>query len=524
MKRKKLIEKGFFPRQLPPPFQTKEFAEFYDKNESKLRRKEKSSRGIKYSCPRVGITRTEVVITNPAHQAPLFDFIAAHWNDIVSHYKKSTHSCSKPLTKGERAANLPSFKKFLENCFTESYYHHVRLKTDISNYYPSIYTHSIPWAIHTKPTAKADDSFALWGNELDKLVRDTQYKQTTGLPIGPDSSFIISELIGSSIDEYIESKFPDLVGYRFVDDMYYFFGEQGEAEVFMKEIRTIFKEFELKVNTTKTTIDPLPIGVDDEWVIKLRRFEFGENYFQQKSDLISFFSLAFEYSKSFPDKFILSYAIRRIQNERFKKEVFKMYESLLLKTIQIEPGTMPDVLRILLSYYPWVDKTRVKKAIEGIIAYSAERALDYELSWALWYAISFEIKLSFNTSRLLERIKDPVTSILILDALDLKLIPKKAVTMGHWKKAIVEDSLWDENWLIAYEISVHGWLLKSYDYIDKVPKNEFFKKLKKSNVKFYDRSIQLEKLGDLTRKPSEKLKKKLEERKKKLIESTEYDY
>jgi hypothetical protein len=30
------------------------------------------------------------------------------------------------------------------------------LVTDISSYFPTVYTHTIPWALHTKPVAKAN--------------------------------------------------------------------------------------------------------------------------------------------------------------------------------------------------------------------------------------------------------------------------------------------------------------------------------------------------------------------------------
>jgi hypothetical protein len=140
-------------------------------------------------------------------------------------------------------------------------------------YYPSIYTHSIPWALHTKITAKAKrHDKKLLGNRLDALVRKTQHDQTIGIPIGPDSSVIIAEIIGTEIDRYLRDKIPDLVGYRYVDDMYFYFDDQAKAEICLKEIQHIFKELELQINIEKTSIKNLPCGIEDEWVIALRTF------------------------------------------------------------------------------------------------------------------------------------------------------------------------------------------------------------------------------------------------------------
>ncbi len=62
------------------------------------------------------------------------------------------------------------------------------LRTDISRFYPSVYTHSIPWAIHGKEYSKQHRFDKNLGNQLDKLVQSCQYGQTNGIPIGPDTT------------------------------------------------------------------------------------------------------------------------------------------------------------------------------------------------------------------------------------------------------------------------------------------------------------------------------------------------
>ncbi|MCE2887486.1 MAG: RNA-directed DNA polymerase [Pseudanabaena sp.] len=62
------------------------------------------------------------------------------------------------------------------------------IKTDIKNFYPSIYTHSIPWALHDKavirqPNKRNDYEFI--GNRLDKLFQNANDGCTNGIPIGP---------------------------------------------------------------------------------------------------------------------------------------------------------------------------------------------------------------------------------------------------------------------------------------------------------------------------------------------------
>ena len=76
------------------------------------------------------------------------------------------------------------------------------VKTDISRFYPSIYTHSIPWAAYGKERVKAGLDFykGSFADRLDLLVRSCNRNQTIRLPIGPETSRIIAEIISSRID------------------------------------------------------------------------------------------------------------------------------------------------------------------------------------------------------------------------------------------------------------------------------------------------------------------------------------
>jgi hypothetical protein len=66
------------------------------------------------------------------------------------------------------------------------------LAADISEFYHSIYTHSISWALHTKLFAKSNQKAKVVGNLLDKATQNGQHGQTVGIPIGPDTSLVAS--------------------------------------------------------------------------------------------------------------------------------------------------------------------------------------------------------------------------------------------------------------------------------------------------------------------------------------------
>ena len=505
-----LLKKGHFPKELPPPFTTKYFADFYIKNNHLLPKPRSSSRGTRFSCPRVGITRKSVFITNPEHQTTLFNYISLKWREISLHYTKSKLSYSKPHLLGNRASNLPSFKDFRRRCFEESYCHRYELKTDISKYYPSIYTHSIPWALHTKEASKNNVNSKLKinniGDWIDKYIRLTQHSQTIGIPVGPDSSHIISEIIGTSIDEHLQNKFPNLVGFRYVDDIYLYFSTYAEAELCLKEIQQIFREFELQISGEKTKITELPQGIEEDWIINLRKFNFDTNQLQQQHDLYSFFSLAFDYSQKYKDKFVLSYAIRRISNEFIYYSNFSLYESLLYKTIISESSTLPDVLSILLSYKNLIDLQKLKNTLQTIIEYACPRGFDFEVSWSLWYILTFKIKIDCKISKILENLIDPISMLLTLDLIEQKLIIEEDLKLASWENQINNNCLRDDKWILAYEIALKGWLLTKYDYIEEET-SLYFKILKKNKITFYDNTLQVEVKNNfnISSKKSEKI-------------------
>ena len=70
--------------------------------------------------------------------------------------------------------------------------------TDITNCYPSIYTHSIAWAIHGKDKSK-DKSFRrnhnATGIAIDEYIQEMQYGQTNGIPQGSTLFDFVAEIV-----------------------------------------------------------------------------------------------------------------------------------------------------------------------------------------------------------------------------------------------------------------------------------------------------------------------------------------
>jgi len=492
MKIEDLLGKGYFPKELPPPFTTTDLATKYSTIKTSLSGtiSKEPTRSIDFSISKVGIIRKMIKIPNPMHQCQLCDVIVENWVDIEAIYKTSRFSFSRPKLIGDRAANPAKFKEFIRRIFLASYPFIFELKTDISKYYPTIYTHSIPWAIHSKPVAKRKPlDPTLLGNKLDFHLRQTMYGQTIGIPIGPDSSLIISEIIGCKIDDLLLTEFPLIKGYRYVDDMHFFFHSYAEAEAFFLRLQAVLKEFELQVNPEKTIIRKIPRGIEPDWIIQLRSFAIRETEIKQYNDIISFFSLAFNLALQLPNEYVLSYAVEKIKRVvPLSDNNFALLETMLLKTMIAEPSTIKEVFRILFTNVTKVKVKKVEKVLIDFILYHCPRKNDYELSWALWIAKTFKIKIPTAVSKQLSTTNDPISVLIILDITNDGLIEKTELDLTNWLSKLEDQYLLDENWLLAYEIAVKKWIGTDYTYVDSIP---YFKQLLKNKISFYDSSLQI---------------------------------
>jgi hypothetical protein len=84
----------------------------------------------------------------------------------------------------------------------------------------------------------------MYGNLLDLLVRNAQDGQTIGLPVGPDTSRLLAEVIGTAVDRAIQIALKgkrnwspkQRGGMRFVDDYTFGCASQQEAEIIVAAV------------------------------------------------------------------------------------------------------------------------------------------------------------------------------------------------------------------------------------------------------------------------------------------------
>ncbi|NAW50701.1 reverse transcriptase [Elizabethkingia argentiflava] len=191
-----------------------------------------------------------------------------NWKTIVSRFavfqeNKMIRCYSIPLRsenqQSDRATSISQWWQSIEQQSLELAlkYEYV-LMTDISDCYGSIYSHSVPWAIHTKKEAKEKrNNKTLIGNVIDKHLQDMAYGQTNGIPQGSVLMDFIAEMVLGYADvelskEIKNLKLTDYEIIRYRDDYRIFSNNPQIAEKITKLLTEVLVKLGMGLNAKKT--------------------------------------------------------------------------------------------------------------------------------------------------------------------------------------------------------------------------------------------------------------------------------
>jgi hypothetical protein len=328
------------------------------------------------------------------------------------------------------------------------------VKADISKCFPSIYTHSIPWAIHGKATAKKNRDLMLEGNLLDRSCQILADSQTNGLAIGPHSSNVISEIILTKIDTTLLKK-----GYarftRHIDDYTFYARSHQEAERFVRDLNLALREYELYLNEKKTQIVNLPQPASASWVNELSQFTFpdGEIRF---STLRSFLDLALELTHTHGTSAVLNYAIKMIPkrlNDRAKRLFTLEATNLCLAYPYLAPimeesvfarHRNPNTDDLISTLANELINTGIEKIHPDSIAHALYLAIEYD----------FNINLSEDELKAIIMIDDCLGNVLLWEYANRKNLSKVKgwlrTRANNLKSQEKQDH--DAQWLLIYTI------------------------------------------------------------------------
>jgi hypothetical protein len=356
------------------------------------------------------------------------------------------------------------------------------LKTDINQFYPSLYTHAVGWAVDPQLRSKANwKKTNFLGKQIDQALMDMDGKVSQGIPIGTDISFLLAEVVLAAVDKAIKPS--PAHSFRWYDDYEFAFETSQEAEVALKKLNKELARYRLRLNTKKTSITRLPSPVQDEWQETLRQA--ARRGFSDPRDMVKYFDTAFRLRDDFPDANVLAFTLGHL----FKvvspaADVARIANSCITQTILCEPGTAQKAFA-LFSFWHLnglsLDTKLITSTINQVVLRHEARGFSSDVAWALAFCLEQKVELSSKAAQILSAFHDDFTALQALHMHAVGLLPKKFDSNGISRFIKCAD-LDREHWLIAYESVRHGFLSTCERA---VKKNLVFSDLLGRGVTFY---------------------------------------
>ncbi|WP_128514705.1 RNA-directed DNA polymerase [Tabrizicola thermarum] len=499
---KLLLEKGHFPAELPPPFNTADFAKYRKSLAAAWPNNDPPKTAPEvYNTQRLGWKRRSLAIVNPISQYHLSKTIADNWIAIKTFLDTSKISLDSAnlVKEATRAVPKPDFSRIeFMKLNAGGDFDHI-LISDISRFYGTIYTHTLPWAFTGKAWCKSHVNSPLLkatiGDQLDRAVRKGQDNQTIGIPIGPDTSRILSEIVAIGIErEFLRLANPEIgSAYRFVDDWFIGHNSAQAAESAIRFLAEACAEFELELNLEKTSVINAKDEIVEVWPNELLELVVNHTKAsEQARQLNRFFPKAFSLAKEKPGSNVMDYALKASRSFRIGKDTYPLFESYILRSARAYPITLPTVVQILVNYKKDrapVNLARCKKLIVDEIKRSAPLRHTAEVSWALFLAKALGIAIPSLELDVIVRTDNATWALLVLD-LEQRGLIDGVLDKTYWTSLMVDGSLYTANWLLVYEADLKGWLTPADPNL--ISNNPWFKPLKAKKVSFYDTNRNVE--------------------------------
>jgi hypothetical protein len=229
------------------------------------------------------------------------------------------------------------------------------MHTDIENCYGTIYTHSVPWAIHTKDFSKQNRGLQHIGNKVDKLLRDMSFGQTNGIPQGSVLMDFIAELILGYVDLSLSEKIAttnisDYKILRYRDDYRIFTNNPQDAEEITKFLTEILIELGMSLKGEKTFISNNVI-VDSIKPDKLYWNSAKKSSANLRGHLLLIHNLANKYPNSGSLRKALDKFYNRLSKIKETDENITVLVSIIIDIAFKNPSTYPVSCAILSKLF-----------------------------------------------------------------------------------------------------------------------------------------------------------------------------
>lgn len=461
----RLLARGFLPKELPPLFSSMRLGGIVGAAEIPAlftQPKAKWSAPVQHDLARPGSLRRRLSIPNPVNFFRLTNAFEQHQGVLAAEWNKSPYSFTKPnlaLNSGRGiAVDAPDRATPRVHARVGARY---VLHTDIAQFYPSIYTHSVPWVLHTKAVAKVSiNDMTLAGNVLDKELQACQMGQTKGIAIEPDTSLGIAELLLSPLDEKLRAECNIVGGCRFIDDIELTFRTLADADKALNRLETLLRDLELQPNALKTKLLELPDVIDSRFTTTLRS-HLPRSVLAPRTQWIDYFNRAFEIASTDRTSGVLRYAIAALPGIQPTGLCWDLVQRLIWQCVTIDPGCIRHAVDILtinrMSYGLAPDPQIAAMAVDSVIRSSASAGHASEILWSIWAAMYIGFPIGVEPQQAIAEMDDALVASAAMFASTKTQVFSQPFDSQVWKTWFQQDCFFEDHWLFVYEAHLRGW-------------------------------------------------------------------
>ncbi len=489
-----LLGYGMFSDKIPPFLSSESFLDFCKNPPKEFTFENKPRKYVNYENMRnINIPRI-LAIPHPIAYRNQCKVLKDNWDKLLVHFKDKTKNNKHKISR-IHIRKIDNSLKIFETCYqdmdeidlddypslmvnhlfemnhknfcTDDYPQpelmigkRFIVKADISNCFPSVYSHSIPWALVGKSSAKATmTNDSEWYNKIDKVIRNQKEAETHGILIGPHSSNLVSEIVLVCVDRVLSEKYDYI---RNIDDYDCYVETYNKAEDFLIDLSSELKKFNLVLNHKKTEILELPLASTEHWIRKLNTFIFSGDEKLKLREVRAFLDIALDLMKKNKDNSaILNYTIKVLSNKSLTNNAKKYFINTVHHLILLYPYLIPLLDKNIFESFK-VPAKDIEQISKNIFKMGKDKKRYEAMSYAVYFAIKNNFKISGDLFKIADKNRDAVFMLLayLHDKKFSRSTNFNTTTLGKKYKELAKSLLYDidEYWIFIYEVLTVGLL------------------------------------------------------------------
>lgn len=350
---------------------------------------------LKISPPDDRLTSTYFGIYHPD---ALHDFFLALKEldlDVILKQSERITSYSLPLQKrGEESEGIRGASDYLRlesDLSSDAYAFNTLIKLDIKQCYPSIYSHSIHWAIDGYEKVRKEDPLNLTvhfnkkgkGHKIDTSIQAINGGFTKGLVVGPGASDIIAEILLRQVDreisEVFENKGISAFGGRYKDDYRILLNDSSSTESVIKIVEEVLKKYLLYLNADKTSDGKTFELLQRDWMVEYNSVLSIEEEAQTHKHFLWHLACVADLQRKYPGRKLLAKFLTDTKYRPDNKQELHQITSVLL--------SLSDIFRSVVPYsISYIEKAAESINDHGVNDYIIKKIkCEFNEHNAIWY-------------------------------------------------------------------------------------------------------------------------------------------